>query len=707
MDSPKLYRPDIDGLRAVAVLTVMVYHLNANWLPGGFVGVDIFFVISGFVVTGALVASRAKTPLAYIDEFYARRLARIMPVLVVVLCVSALFATLFIPQAWLSELSDRTARFAFIGLSNWVMQQNDDAYFAPRAEFNPYTHTWSLGVEEQFYLIAPILIFLWLYGWRADHAQRWRARMLGMLGLICLGSFLGSWYATKTHPAVAFYFFGFRFWELGLGVLLYLVTFQRVLHQSRSAIWLSGLLPWAGVVLIVLACLYAKADNFPWPWALPAVFGTALVIGGVGARMTNPVRRLLAEAPMLWIGKRSYSLYLWHWPVFVILRWTIGIESLAVRFFAIALSIGLAALSYRYVETPLRHNALLERWRPRYRIAFFVALTALGWCFVAHLFTNASRYSLSTVTRHAADWHTSQRMPAILSGTRRCEVILQYHPISGGMEYRFNPVQCRYKAAPSKMFVLGDSHALAYFQLFEQFAAETGRPVSVFSFTGCPYIDFRAPMPGLYPGCDAFTYAVQQRVLERSVPGDLMFLPSLRIVRFTDQWARITDNVTDIMYSPDALKLREAALQDAKEWLHPFANRQIHIVFEAPKPIFRSPPFRCSDWFNRSNPICAGGDRQPRFELERLRAPILSAMQELTDTMPGVTVWDPFPVLCPGDTCLTKKDGRPLFFDADHLSGWANVVLYPDFKAFMDAVYAKPLHVESTPLGQVPGTVMP
>ncbi|MBV5290890.1 MAG: acyltransferase [Curvibacter lanceolatus] len=156
------YRPDIDGLRAVAVLAVLVFHLRASALPGGFLGVDVFFVISGYVVTGSLLGQRGLGFWRLIGEFYAKRFARILPALCAVLLASALGATLLVPQSWLSELSDKTGLYAYLGLSNWVMQSNADTYFAPRAEFNPYTHTWSLGVEEQFYLLAPLLIYAFM-----------------------------------------------------------------------------------------------------------------------------------------------------------------------------------------------------------------------------------------------------------------------------------------------------------------------------------------------------------------------------------------------------------------------------------------------------------------------------------------------------------------------------------------------------------------
>ncbi|MEO7255959.1 MAG: acyltransferase, partial [Casimicrobium sp.] len=187
MTPASAYRNDIDGLRALAVLSVMLYHLSASIMPGGFVGVDIFFVISGFVVSASLanVATERAGHLLRFDRFvaffYARRLARIGPALILVLLTTALLATLFVPRAWLSEFNERTGLYAFYGLSNWVLQTNVDTYFAPRAEFNPYTHTWSLGVEEQFYVVFPFLFFLWVA------ARRTLTRRMATASLIGLG----------------------------------------------------------------------------------------------------------------------------------------------------------------------------------------------------------------------------------------------------------------------------------------------------------------------------------------------------------------------------------------------------------------------------------------------------------------------------------------------------------------------------------------
>lgn len=247
VSKPTAYRADIDGLRAVAVLSVMLYHLNGAYLPGGFVGVDVFFVISGFVVTASLAQSQARSFSEFITSFYARRLARIVPALVTTLLVSSFVATLFIPKAWLSDLNQETARYAYFGLSNWVLQRNSDFYFAPRAEFNPYTHTWSLGVEEQFYLIVPFILFFWACHRFASQRTSQKTVVLILAG-ICLASLVFCIWASRSHGAIAFYSIGARFWELGLGALLFLLTQSTAATHHISLLKLRALGPYLGII---------------------------------------------------------------------------------------------------------------------------------------------------------------------------------------------------------------------------------------------------------------------------------------------------------------------------------------------------------------------------------------------------------------------------------------------------------------------------
>ncbi len=175
------YFAHVDGLRALAVLAVMLYHLHPAVLPGGFVGVDVFFVISGYVVTASLASHRTQAAGAFLGHFYARRLARLVPALMVMLVASTALYVLFVPRAWFNRAAETTGQAAFWGLSNWSLDRQVVNYFEPRAELNPFTHTWSLGVEEQFYLIAPLLLFVALG--RQSSAKR---RLFVSLRQICM-----------------------------------------------------------------------------------------------------------------------------------------------------------------------------------------------------------------------------------------------------------------------------------------------------------------------------------------------------------------------------------------------------------------------------------------------------------------------------------------------------------------------------------------
>jgi len=210
------YVPGIDGLRAVAVVAVMVFHLVPWALPGGFVGVDIFFVISGFVVTGSLMRDSALPLPRFVLAFYARRFRRIVPALVACLCTTVVVSVAFIPQAWLSESLRSTALSAFFGFSNFALVATDDGYFAPRSEFNPFTHTWSLAVEEQFYLVFPVLLFLAISRPQTRVASAFR----GLFVVLCLASLAWSAWATARAPSQAYYMLASRFWELGAGSAL-------------------------------------------------------------------------------------------------------------------------------------------------------------------------------------------------------------------------------------------------------------------------------------------------------------------------------------------------------------------------------------------------------------------------------------------------------------------------------------------------------
>ena len=262
------YVPHIDGLRAVAVLAVIVYHLNEHWLPGGLCGVDIFFVISGFVVSASLAEFKKSTASAFFAYFYARRMLRILPALLVCLLVTHVFAMWFIPYAWLSDANQQTGLYAFFGLSNYILADTHFSYFAPRTEFNPYTHTWSLGVEEQFYLIFPPLFAAWIAGGRG------RAFSSAVFALGLVASLICAIWLSRTNPDFAFYMLYGRFWELSAGVLLYqLFVFSghAFSEANRPATVLSQAGAIASAALVAAGLALAEPQSLPFPGALMPV----------------------------------------------------------------------------------------------------------------------------------------------------------------------------------------------------------------------------------------------------------------------------------------------------------------------------------------------------------------------------------------------------------------------------------------------------
>jgi peptidoglycan/LPS O-acetylase OafA/YrhL len=297
--------PQIDALRAVAVIAVLIYHLQSEWLPGGFAGVDVFFVISGYVVSASLVSLPTDSLKRFVLHFYARRILRIIPALVVCLVVTSIVTLLFVPESWLSGSNYQTILLGFFGLSNFALVFLGDGYFSPRTEYNVATHTWSLAVEEQFYVIFPVIFYFYLKAKNSkNNFGTWVT--LALFG----ASLMYSIYSSLYTPVSSYYLLPSRFWELGAGALLFQI------HQRGWRLLPSrghGLASVVGLGLLALSFAYANVGHFPFPWAIPAVLGTMIFIDEAltVTALDSLANRVLALSPLVSIGKVSYSLYLW------------------------------------------------------------------------------------------------------------------------------------------------------------------------------------------------------------------------------------------------------------------------------------------------------------------------------------------------------------------------------------------------------------
>lgn len=673
------YYPYIDGLRALAVLAVVIYHLYAPWLPGGFVGVDVFFVISGFVVSASIASFKGRGIFQFLAYFYARRIKRIFPALIVCLLITAYATALFIPASWLSAVNQQTGLYAFFGLSNFVLAQTGRDYFAPTTEFNPYTHTWSLAVEEQFYVVFPLLFLAWLSG------RKGRALSIGLFVAAGLASLIFAGWQSTASPTEAYFLTPSRFWELAAGVLLFQLTQQKPVADTVSPSPIRGIFAGLSLLVLLAGLALSSPKHFPFPGALPAVIGT---LGVIFFMHRHPQLRrlhlLLGNAPLVYIGRISYSLYLWHWPVFVLFRWTVGIDTPLLRALALILAFALAIASYTLIENPIRHAHALRRLPQAAIIVLGLACIGGSWWGANQMSLHLHQLSLSTLSKNQDEWYPHGSFYSV--DNPACLAEPEYHNVGGGLMMIYKPYNCATPRPlnPRSLYVIGDSHALAYEGLFKQYAIRNSTQIFAYNNGGCPFVSLQPFRENDNPQCQQYAKASLEDLRNRLKPGDVLFLASLRLARLSDQWATFDDaGAAAQMFGAGADAGRDRAVAEAVASLKEFADKGVQIVFEGPKPLFRAPPFRCADWFNHNNPICKPGFSVSKELLESFRKPVLESFAKMTAQLPNSSVWDPFPILCPGKECEAFRDGKPLFLDGDHLSGNGNVLLLKDFTEFM------------------------
>jgi peptidoglycan/LPS O-acetylase OafA/YrhL len=343
------YRADVDGLRAIAVLAVIGFHANPSLIPGGFVGVDIFFVISGFLISSLILTGLRDSSFSFI-EFYGRRIRRLFPALIVVLLATWSVGWFILPPTEYAELGRQTLAGAAFAAN--VLNYSEAGYFDLPAAAKPLLHLWSLGVEEQFYIVFPtLLVLLWRYG-----AVR---SSLALIGIVSFALNIGL---VRDHPSFTFYLPLTRFWEFIAGGLLacshlYGRTLGLPMPSGLSALRCRDFSAAIGMLLILAGISFTSEESFPGWWALPPVLGAFFIIGAGPQAWLN--RAMLANPKLVFVGLISYPLYLWHWPILVIARTAIrnehGNEYLrTTAIIAVALTFVLAWLTYQFIERPIR-----------------------------------------------------------------------------------------------------------------------------------------------------------------------------------------------------------------------------------------------------------------------------------------------------------------------------------------------------------------
>ncbi|HET7704281.1 MAG TPA: acyltransferase family protein [Candidatus Limnocylindrales bacterium] len=378
------FRPELEGLRAVAVGLVLLYHAHVPFLAGGYVGVDVFFVLSGFLITGLIVRELRATGRIDLPQFYARRARRLLPAAAVALAGTMILSLLLLPPLRVPDVAgDAAAASLYVSNLRFALQSTD--YLASELAPSPLLHFWSLGVEEQFYVFWPALLLVVARLGARNGARNGGAastrRLALVVGAVALLSFAASLVLTAVNQPWAFFSLPTRAWELALGALLALGA-ERAARLPRP---IAGSLVALGIGAIALSgVILTQSTPFPGTAALLPTLGAGLVIAGGGAGVSTLPGRLLTLAPMRFLGRISYSLYLWHWPILVLPAAAIDDRlPLVARLGLAGLSIVVAAASQRWVEDPIRHGRFVGRRVRRTLVlaattSVIVALFAVG-----------------------------------------------------------------------------------------------------------------------------------------------------------------------------------------------------------------------------------------------------------------------------------------------------------------------------------------
>lgn len=651
------YRPDIDGLRALAVLSVIIFHAKLGLFPGGFVGVDVFFVISGYLIASIILKEEEKDSFS-LARFYERRIRRIFPALfVVILFCAAVGALLLTPNDYLAFGRSAFAAMAF--WSNFYFSRQG-GYFAPAAETQPLLHTWSLGVEEQFYLLAPFVLLL-----LSRQLKRWRAPIFWALFAASLG--VSAW-GVHTEARWAFYLPHSRAFQLMCGVALAMGLIPRVTARANEA--LAAL----GVAMIAFSALFfSAATPFPGFAALLPAVGAALLVHSSTDVSQTIVARALSLRPLVSIGKISYSLYLWHWPLLAFAEYEYGNDLQAWhRALLLLAAVAISAASYRFVEQPARRAG-----PPLTRMVVFAGGAA------AIVLTAAM--SQIIVKGRGLPGRLDPEIAALAHETPTRVV---HGGLCGfGVEAQKNRGRgdCFIgdRGAASARFALwGDSHAAALSPLIAKLAADAGAKGYNVGRGGCP------PLFGLENEGSAFRRCLAgPREAERMLAD-----PNVEDVVLVGRWG---------LYAEGAASLNEAGTQPRRFVIgDDGANRAAfarvltatvekiraagkRVVIIGPVPEFE---LNVPAAFIKAAMRGERGDIvMPRESFDIRQRGVTPVLAKLAQ-MDGVRVVYPHLQLCDDAVCRATAGGRALYVDDDHLSPRGALAIEQTLRTSLDGV---------------------
>lgn len=649
------YRPDIDGLRAIAITAVVAFHAGLKGVTGGFIGVDIFFVLSGFLITSMLFKEAELTGKINLQEFYARRVRRLLPASSLVLVISVLLAYFFLIPIGDEQLKFvRSAIAAAFFVSNIYFWKSSGGYFDGPSDQIPLLHTWSLSVEEQFYLIWPILL-IGIVRFAILKGLKLRNLVLLALAAMFTSSLATSIWLSIESPSAGFYLLPSRIWELAAGAMAGVFLHKRELKNNLNTRWFAELLSLVGLSAIIIGIVYFDPTMaFPGWVALLPVSGTVAVVIAGALSDKNSVSRILSTKPMVWIGKLSYSWYLWHWPLLVFVKINnFGQSDLSTNLAVVVFALLLAFLTYYFVENPIRHDKPWAFRTQKGSLKLGVGMIVISIATVLALLgirMQVQETALSKQVDFAYLDFSPLRFTCSRNGSMPLEVL--------------NKTACEIgnKTATETIVVWGDSHS------------DHWMPLIVDYFKNYRIIQYT--MPGCPPLIGNNNQNVENcRAFNDLVADSINLNPNVKGVILAARWAAYAGspaiqhkqkNDSSIYFdvsassTQDALNILTISLQRTFKTIY---KNDLKILVMGGTPEFKHPVPACV--FRKSPEYC----RSTRAENDIYRAKVLSVLQEVVIKHPNTKLADAYEALCSHQYCPVINNDQILYGDGDHLTG--------------------------------------
>jgi len=631
-----IYRREIDGLRALAVVPVILFHAGFETFSGGFVGVDVFFVISGYLITSIILSEKEAGNFSLV-RFYERRARRILPALFLVLALCIPFAWLWLQPKEMKDFSESVGAVALF-LSNQLFL-SESGYFDTAAELKPLLHTWSLAVEEQYYLLFPLLIMAtWRFGKRST---------VGLLVVIAVLSLALAQWAAYNKPEAAFFILPTRAWELAIGAFTAFHFARRQetclsngLQQAGSA---------AGLLLIVFAVFaFGKGTPFPGLYALVPTLGAALIV--LFAFPSTLVGAMLGSKAFVGIGLISYSAYLWHQPLFAFARQRSLYEPGQIVFALLALAaVMLAYLSWRFIEQPFRQGDRISRTTV-FRLAIFCSACFLGFGLWGHL------------SNGFASIRFNELQNSVFATAKSSPKRNQCH--TAGRDYLRPEEACRYQTGEASWAVFGNSHGVELAYGLSELLKANGKGLRHFTFSNCPPSFGRSDEDR--SGCARWTNETVEYIAnDRSIQHVVISYRTHELLSPHDPQARAGGDMARWKSYVDTVR----RLVDA--------NKNVIVVLQAPELVKHIHYFI---GLERKNFDFVSGVSKDLW----MRSSAF-VQSRIADLPREAIIIDPTNLFCTNTECAAVIAGKALYFDKHHMSVAGSLIVAAEIMKRADA----------------------